>query len=75
MPIYEYRCLACDVRFDLMRPMSKADAMADCPQCGEPAGRCAALFAARRSNGRAVAGSEGGGCASCAASSCAGCRG
>ncbi|NOR82235.1 MAG: zinc ribbon domain-containing protein [Ardenticatenales bacterium] len=73
MPIYEYRCLACDVRFDAMRPMSKAESPATCPRCGLSAGRCASLFSARSSNGKAIAGDKGGSCSDCSAHSCATC--
>ncbi len=33
MPIYEYRCKKCGELFDLMRPVSKADARARCTSC------------------------------------------
>jgi len=34
MALYEYKCAACEERFDLMRPMSAADEPAACPECG-----------------------------------------
>jgi putative FmdB family regulatory protein len=34
MALYEYRCANCEKRFDLMRPMSAADDVAECPECG-----------------------------------------
>ena len=34
MALYEYKCPKCEERFDLMRPMSAADAPAECPECG-----------------------------------------
>lgn len=37
MPIYEYYCSACDVRFDKLRPISAAGQPFACPQCGNPA--------------------------------------
>ena len=33
MPIYEYRCDACGMLFDQLRPMSASDT-ATCPGCG-----------------------------------------
>jgi hypothetical protein len=30
MALYEYRCADCEERFDLMRPMSAADDVAEC---------------------------------------------
>ena len=73
MPIYEYHCSVCEVRFDKMRPISRADEPAPCPTCQLLAGRCASVFAAHGSDGRALAGSNGGGCASCATHNCASC--
>jgi putative FmdB family regulatory protein len=34
MALYEYKCAECEERFDLMRPMSAADDVAECPECG-----------------------------------------
>ena len=34
MALYEYKCAECEERFDLMRPMSAADDVAACPECG-----------------------------------------
>lgn len=34
MPLYEYDCLDCGVHFDQLRPMAKADANTQCPECG-----------------------------------------
>jgi hypothetical protein len=33
MPIYEYECSACRMRFDLLRRMSEADDPTFCPRC------------------------------------------
>ena len=49
MPIYEYACVACDLRFDRMRPMAQADSPADCPQCGRRLGCCIPGAVARTS--------------------------
>ena len=34
MALYEYKCSDCEEQFDLMRPMSAADDVAECPECG-----------------------------------------
>jgi len=34
MPIYEYRCQACERRFELLRGFGQKDAEAACPGCG-----------------------------------------
>jgi putative FmdB family regulatory protein len=35
MPIYEYRCEACDHEFDELQKLSDAP-LRDCPRCGKP---------------------------------------
>ncbi len=34
MPIYEYRCAACNRRFEAMRRMSERAEAPSCPDCG-----------------------------------------
>ena len=36
MPIYEYKCSACDHRLEKLQKMSD-DPLKDCPECNEPA--------------------------------------
>ena len=36
MPIYEYRCRACDHEFETLQKMSEPK-LVDCPKCDEPA--------------------------------------
>lgn len=73
MPLYEYRCMECETRFDALRAMSKANDPIACPKCGsEHTSRMISLFSAIGSNG-VIAGS-GGSCSSCSPSaSCATC--
>ena len=77
MPVYEYVCADCESTFSKLRPMSQSDAPTACTSCGgSHTSRAISLFAAvsRGSNGesRSVSGA-GGGCSSCAKTSCAGC--
>ncbi|OGO02431.1 MAG: hypothetical protein A2Y59_06145 [Chloroflexi bacterium RBG_13_52_14] len=76
MPIYEYKCPKCGLKFELLRPMSKSNEDAPCPTCKNGAKRAVSSFAAftKSSSGSpsAVAGS--GGCSTCSATSCAGCH-
>jgi putative FmdB family regulatory protein len=76
MPIYEYSCSDCERTFEKLRPMSKADAEASCPDCGGThTSRALSLFAAfSRGNGDSHAVSGGGGCAGCGSHSCGSCR-
>lgn len=77
MPLYEYRCPHCEITFSLLRPFSKADAPAACPQCGgQDTKRAISLFAAlsKSSDGSTKAVGGGSGCAGCSSGSCAGCK-
>ncbi len=33
MPMYEYVCLKCKTRFELLRQLSERDEPAECPEC------------------------------------------
>ncbi|MFM8594602.1 MAG: FmdB family zinc ribbon protein [Chloroflexota bacterium] len=39
MPKYDYTCTACDVYWELERPMADANAPTHCPLCGEHGAR------------------------------------
>jgi putative FmdB family regulatory protein len=77
MPLYEYQCAACDTVFELLRPISKAGALASCTHCGsDDTSRALSLFAAfskGNSGGPRSVSGTGSNCGSCAATSCAGC--
>lgn len=34
MPMYEYICLKCKTRFELLQSLSERDDEAECPECG-----------------------------------------
>lgn len=73
MPIYEYICQDCQHEFELLRPMSQADAAMACGRCGgENIKRKISAFYAE-SGGKAVAGMSEPSCGSCAGGNCAGC--
>lgn len=71
MPTYEYRCAACDTRFEAKRPMAEADADTSCPEGHPGARRLLSVFATSgRASGPAPAPAAaapmrgcGGGCA------------
>lgn len=77
MPIYEYVCDKCKARFELMRPFSKANERASCPQCKSQSERvmskCFSMSKGEGGSTTPIAGT-GGSCSSCGASSCAGCH-
>ncbi|MFC2013514.1 FmdB family zinc ribbon protein [Chloroflexota bacterium] len=73
MPIYEYVCPECGLKFELLRPLSQADEDAACPSCHKRAGRKLSAFAcfSKDASGLTspVAGT-GNSCASCGITSC-----
>ncbi len=73
MPLYEYLCQDCGKHFDALRSMKDADKPIKCKQCSsEHTTRQLSVFFSQ-SEGRAVAGTSGGGCAGCAGGSCSSC--
>ena len=62
MPVYEYRCPACDDRFERLAPMVERDAQVPCPVCGRKTSRQITAFALVGS----PAENGGGGCVGCA---------
>lgn len=78
MPLYEYLCAGCARRFEVLRPISQADAPAACPRCAAlTSQRAISTFAAISKDGggsRLVASSgSSNGCASCSSGNCAAC--
>jgi len=76
MPLYEYNCPHCEVTFDMLRPFSKADEPAPCPQCGGlDTRRKVSAFASfsKGSDGSTTRVGGGGGCAGCTSGGCASC--
>jgi putative FmdB family regulatory protein len=73
MPIYEYICKDCKNEFEVIRPMSQADAPMACAKCGgEDIKRKLSRFYAE-SGGSAVAGTSAPSCGSCAGGNCSCC--
>jgi len=52
MPLYEYRCAACDHRFEILQRMGEGSEGLACPRCGERrAERQLSTFAAATAGG------------------------
>ena len=70
MPIYEYVCAECDVRFDRLQPSGANHA--ECPDCGLPSKKALSLFAAVSAgdNGQAAPLAGMGGCCGGGGSMC-----
>lgn len=74
MPLYEYRCEACKIKFDLLRRFADADAPARCPQCGQDSKRALSrVVALRGSGGEGAESADGSSCAGCSSGNCAHC--
>lgn len=73
MPIYEYLCPSCNLKFERMRPLSQSDAGASCPACQGAAQRTVSTFASfsRSADGSTsrIAGSAPS-CSACSLTSC-----
>ena len=75
MPLYEYACLDCGNKFEMLRGASQADQTAVCEDCsGTRVKRLLSVFASPRGVEASYAStsrySEGGGCACGGACSC-----
>jgi putative FmdB family regulatory protein len=71
MPIYEYVCSGCNSKFELLRPMSRANEEASCPQCQQKAERVLSTFACFSTDESGMPSAVGGNpCAGCSAASC-----
>jgi putative FmdB family regulatory protein len=76
MPLYEYVCPHCELKFEQLRPFSRANDPATCPECkGTDTKRAISNFASfsRNSDGSTESHGGGGGCAGCAAGHCGSC--
>ena len=71
MPIYEYVCPGCDAKFELLRPLSKAEEDVSCPRCQNTAKRVLSTFCSFSKDESGLTSSIGGGsCGSCGTSGC-----
>jgi putative FmdB family regulatory protein len=67
MAVYEYRCRTCDDLFELRRPMSEANAPADCPSGHSDTVRLLSVFASTSAEAASAGPQPVGGCgAGCA---------
>ena len=61
MPVYDYKCVRCGHRFDLLRSLSAKDEV-KCPKCG---GDVARVYEGKWCAGKASGGSCSGNCQGC----------
>lgn len=73
MPIYEYHCLDCGEKFELIRTYKDADAPVNCQVCNSShTNRSISVFYAT-SGGRTITSESKNACSSCASGSCSAC--
>ena len=74
MPIYEYLCKDCGVRFEILRSIKEADSPVPCKSCqsGHTQRTLSVFFA--QSGSQIVAGGSSGGCSGCTSGSCSSCN-
>ncbi|MCK5589683.1 MAG: zinc ribbon domain-containing protein [Dehalococcoidales bacterium] len=77
MPIYEYLCPQCSVKFELLRPLSQSNEIASCPHCHNGAKRTLSRFTCSSKSTEGTSTPLGGSspCSTCSATSCATCTG
>lgn len=74
MPLYEYYCPTCSQKFEILRPMSRSDEPATCPEGHDGAERVVSVFASfSKAADGSVAPVGGSPCAACSTDSCATC--
>ncbi len=81
MPIYEYVCSDCNLKFEELRPYSRAEEDSPCPRCQKSARRKMSTFrsSVKKSFGdysamaEGMAQSGGSSCSGCSSSSCSSC--
>jgi putative FmdB family regulatory protein len=78
MPIYEYICPKCQIRFEQLRSLSRAEEDADCPTCKARSGRAISKFVSRASSDMSMldhmpSGGGGRSCGGCSSSNCSTC--
>lgn len=73
MPIYEYYCPDCKLKFEQLRPISRAGEKAPCPRCQEEAGRALSAFACFSTDESGSTSPIGSPCTGCNATTCDSC--
>jgi putative FmdB family regulatory protein len=79
MPIYEYICPKCRIRFEQLRSLSRSEEDADCPTCKSRSGRTISKFVSRARSDMSMldhmpsGGGGGSSCGGCTSSNCSTC--
>lgn len=73
MPIYEYVCPSCNIKFELLRSLNQATEEASCPHCQCKAERKLSTFAAVSKDETGYSTPLSSSCSSCSSLSCDSC--
>ncbi|MBM4433133.1 MAG: zinc ribbon domain-containing protein [Chloroflexi bacterium] len=74
MPIYEYVCTKCNLKFEELRPLCASADGASCPQCHNNAKRVLSTFRSVSKSESGISTPVGGSsCSSCSSASCSSC--
>jgi putative FmdB family regulatory protein len=74
MPLYEYYCPTCSQKFEILRPMSRSDEPATCPEGHAGAERVVSLFTSlSKADDGSIAPVGGSACTACSADTCSTC--
>ncbi|MBN2186391.1 MAG: zinc ribbon domain-containing protein [Dehalococcoidia bacterium] len=76
MPIYEYFCPQCNLKFELLRPSSKLNEIPSCPRCHNGAKRMLSPFVSHSNHDEGAPTPTSGSfpCSTCSAINCASCK-
>lgn len=76
MPVYEYYCQSCDLKFELLRRLDSANDDGVCPHCQSKAQRVLSVFASfsKGSDGSSSPIAGGSSCTGCTSTSCSSCQ-
>ena len=71
MPLYEYKCPKCGLKFELLRSFRQANEGVSCPRCHSAAERLLSAFVSHSTDDMGFTKTLGGSsCSSCGASRC-----
>ena len=74
MPVYEYECKDCGVKFEAIRSMKDADQTIPCQSCKSSKTKRALSLCFSHSEGKDVSAQSSSSCGHCAGGSCANCH-
>ena len=74
MPVYEYECKNCGLKFETMRSMKDADLPIHCQSCNSPKTKRALSVCFSHSEGKEISHQPASSCTHCSGGSCSNCH-